>query len=946
MEEKQYLPNREEEFDAAAIAKVIKKAKGISVKFWPYLLVVIPIFITLFIRAQTIDLTIADEWATNAVYNFYKDNIDSQLRRQYTNLPEENLKKLLDEQFSIFLEENKDKLIEQIKVTSNQMKNFYQYESGSHSYTYMGDIDSYYWLRQAKNIVERGNICDVIENGVCYDTYTLAPNKVRLSKSMHPYSIFFVYKVIKPFSQDFTLMQAQLIVPTIYAVITALLVFILVLRISGLLAALVSSVLVSVSPIFLSRSLGSDTDVYNILFPVLIVFFAYISFTSEGWKKKAIFSSITGLFIGVYSFAWIGWWYLFDFIIVTVFADYFFHMAKDFYKSWKFDFKGILKGAKTKDVMAILLPFIIVSFISLSLISGFGEINASYKNPLGFTKAKIAANADLWPNVLTTVAEFNESSIPEIIGQVWGERFFFLALLGFVVLIYKKFKNMAKNWFVFLPSIAITYYLATPRGANLELFSYITILGAVFCLSLYSQFKSEEETDIKLAALFFLWIIASIYASTKGVRFVILLVPPVVIGVGIALGFLYKTLTQIIVKFTKVNKIVVAITLFIIFSYYLIEPVKAGANTARNYIPNVNDQWWEALTNIRDNSKPDAIINSWWDFGHWFKYIADRRVTLDGSSQNNPQLHWLGKLLLTSNEKEAVGILRMLDCGGNNAFNSINGIKSNTLNSINLLHTLLLIEDKNEAKKLLIEGGLSDKESEDALQYTHCQPPENFLIVSEDMVGKGGVWAHFGSWDFGKAWMQNVFTQSKTKEEAIQMFTTQLNISRQEAESYYLDISNLKSEQEINVWIAPWPSYIQGETKCSIDKNIVGCPIQSINVLVNLSNMEAYIPTSQGVKKVNSFVYTTPNGIETKTYSEDTIGFSMVLMAKNDGEYSSIFMQPQLANSTFTKLFYLDGHSTQYFDLFHSSGSNFRIKIWKVNWNGNEKPLLVDVFSK
>lgn len=937
MEEKQDLPSSEEEFDTAAIGKVIKKISVVFVKYWPYLLVIIPIFITLFIRAQTIDLAIADDWAASAVYNFYKGNMDSQLRQQYKNLPEENLNKLSDEQLNIFLEENKDNVKGQIKVTSNQMKNFYQYESGIHSYTYMGDIDSYYWLRQARNILEKGHICDVIENNICYDTYTVAPNKARLSKSIHPYSIFFVYKIIKPFNQDLTLMQAQLIVPTIYAVITALLVFILVLRINGVLAALVSSVLVSMSPIFLSRSLGSDTDVYNVLFPVFIVFFAYTSFASEGWKKKAIFSAITGLFIGVYSFAWIGWWYLFDFIIIAVFADYFFYMAKDFYKSRKFSFQGILKNTKTREVMAILLPFIILSFISLSIISGFGEISASYKNPLGFTKAKIASNINLWPNVLTTVAEFNEASIPEIIGQVWGHNFFFLALLGFVLLLYKKFKNITKKWFVSLPSIAIIYYLTTPRGTNLELVSYIAILGVVFCLGLYSQFKSEEEADIKLAALFFFWVIASIYASTKGVRFVILLVPPVVIGIGISLGFLHKAITQIIAQFTGANKAVVAIAIFLIFSFCLIEPVKAGSNTAKNYLPNVNDQWWEALTSIKDNSKPDAIINSWWDFGHWFKYIADRRVTLDGSSQNSPQLHWLGKLLLTSNEKEAVGILRMLDCGGNNAFNSINKIKNNTPRSIKLLNKILLIKGKSEAKKFLIEDGLSDKESEDVLQYSHCQPPENFLIVSEDMIGKGGVWAHFGSWDFDRAWMQKTFAQSKNKEDAIGGFMAQLSISRQEAESYYAELSNLKSEQEINVWIAPWPSYIQGETKCEINNNksIVVCAMRDVNVFVDIQNMEAYIPTSQGIKRVNSIVYTTPGGLETKTYSENTLGFSMVFASNNNGEYTGIFMQPQLVNSTFTKLFYLDGHGTSYFDPFHKSGDNFRIKIWKVNWNGN-----------
>jgi len=724
-----------------------KNVKRFFVKYWPYFLIIIPIIIVIFVRYQSIGLTIADDWSADNVNNFFRDQIKSQISQQYPDLPEANLEKIADEQFIKFAKENKKIIDEQIALNAEQYKDFFQYESGTHSYPYMGDIDSYYWLRQAKNIVEKGYNCDAIENGVCYDTYTLAPEKVRLSKSLHPYSIALVYKAVKPFAPDFTLMQAQLIVPTIYAAITAMIVFIFALMVHGLLAALVSSILISVSPIFLSRSIGSDSDIYNIFFPVVIVFFAYLSFASAGWKKKAVFSSIAGLAVGAYSFAWVGWWYLFDFIIIAIFADYFFSIIKGFRIPEKLGIKSIFKSHKTKDALATFLAFAISSFISLSLISGFNIIKATYESPLGFTKVKIAANANLWPNVLTTVAEFNEASINHVIEQMWGNLFFFLALLGIIILLYKNFRNMAKRFIISLLSVAVLYYLATPKGTGLELVYYLALLGIAFCLALYSAFKSEEEIDIKLAVLFLLWIAASIYAAAKGARFVLLLVPPVAIGIGITFGFLHKTLSSIIAKLTKTNKAFVAVMLFLVFSYYLIEPVKGGINTAKNYLPNVNDRWWDALTKIKENSKPDAIINSWWDFGHWFKYIADRRVTLDGSSQNHPQLHWLGKLLLTPDEKEAVGILRMLDCSGNRAFETINKIKDNTPKSIKLLNKLVLVSNREQARGMLINEGFSKEESEKVINYTHCEPPEDFLIASEDMIGKSGVWAHFGSWN-------------------------------------------------------------------------------------------------------------------------------------------------------------------------------------------------------
>src|SRR3989338_2423372 len=795
-----------------------KEKQHFFVKYWPYFLIIIPIIIAIFVRHQSIGLTIADDWAADNVRNFFRDQIKSQISRQYPDLPEANLERITDEQFIKFAKENKKIIDEQIALNAEQYKDFFQYESGSHSYPYMGDIDSYYWLRQAKNIVEKGYNCDAIENGVCYDTYTLAPEKVRLSKSLHPYSIALVYKAVKPFAPDFTLMQAQLIVPTIYAAITAMIVFIFALMVHGLLAALVSSILISVSPIFLSRSIGSDSDIYNIFFPVVIVFFAYLSFASAGWKKKAVFSSIAGLAVGAYSFAWVGWWYLFDFIIIAIFADYFFSIIKGLRTPQKLGIKVIFKSHKTKDALATFLAFVISSFISLSLISGFNVIKAAYAGPFKFTKVKIAVNAKLWPNVLTTVAEFNEASIKHVIEQMWGNLFFFLALLGIIILIYKNFRNMSKRFIISLLSIVILYYLVTQKGTGLELVYYLALLGIAFCLALYSAFKSEEEIDIKLAVLFFLWIAASIYAATKGARFVLLLVPPVVIGICITFGFLHGTLSSIIAKLTKINTAVVAVMLFLAFSYYIIEPVKEGIDTAKNYLQNVNDQWWDALTKIKENSKPDAIINSWWDFGHWFKYMADRRVTLDGSSQNHPQLHWLGKLLLTPDEKEAVGILRMLDCGGNQAFDAIRKIKKDKLRSMKILSKLVLVRNRDEAKDMLISEGFSREESEKVINYTHCEPPENFLIASEDMVGKSGVWAHFGSWNFDRAWMQQAFRNNNNKAEVLQMFMDEFNYSIETAASYYSEIEGLKSESDVNEWMAPWPGYM-GEESCQALSN-------------------------------------------------------------------------------------------------------------------------------
>src|SRR3989338_1737758 len=213
------------------------------------------------------------------------------------------------------------------------------------------------------------------------------------------------------------------------------------------------------------------------------------------------------------------------------------------------------------------------------------------------------------------------------------------------------------------------------------------------------------------------------------------------------------------------------------------------------------------------------------------------------------------------------------------------------------------------------------------------------------MVGKSGVWAHFGSCNFERAWMQRIYASQRSKDKVTASYIKELNLSKQQADDYYSQIAGLKSDAEINAWIAPWPSYMQGETDCSIQQGLVVCPVQQIAVFINATTMDAFIPTNEGIKRPNAFAYTTPKTIEVRKYGSDTIGIGMVLMQLDNANYKAVFMQPQLVNSTFTKLFYLDGHGMSHFDLFHGSGSSFRVKVWKVNWEGNEKSIAVERFA-
>ena len=66
---------------------------------------------------------------------------------------------------------------------------------------------------------------------------------------------------------------------------------------------------------------------------------------------------------------------------------------------------------------------------------------------------------------------------------------------------------------------------------------------------------------------------------------------------------------------------------------------------------------------IRAQSSSDAIVDIWWDYGHWAKYFTGRPVALDGASLQNQSVHWMARALAATNDAEAIGLLRMMNCG-------------------------------------------------------------------------------------------------------------------------------------------------------------------------------------------------------------------------------------------------------------------------------------------
>ena len=908
-------------------------------------MIIIALFFSISIRIMPAYLPATDNWAQSAVYNQIQSSIQSQISQQYPNLPQANKDSLVAAEFSKVLKEQKTQIDQQIEGTSNYFKTRLQNDKGQ---TYLLAIDPYFWMRHAKNILENGHPGDELRNGRPYDTYMYAPIGRYVPPDMfHAYLEAYLFKFLSFFNKNLELMTLVFFIPVLLSALCVFPAFFIGKRLAGNFGGFISAFIIAVHPAFLTRTVGgfADTDAYNVLFPLFITWLFLEGFESKSKKRMTIYSILSGISVGLFSASWGGWFYIFDFILVSSVAYLFFYIAlhRDEIK----DIKKFVKKTSFYNALMSIVTFVISSAIFTSIFAGFSDFKAAFLvGPLAFAKLKQVAITSIWPNVYTTVAEQNPASLNSVISQigVGSVLLFLIGLTGIALTMLRKENRKSSDLWFAIGSIIWFMIILGIKPQNLTVFLGLISLPIIIKLLLIIKEK-DDKIDIKAAILLILWFTSTIYASVKGVRFTLLAVPAFAIAVGVTFGISYSYLNRLITSGIKINKNISKILVIILLSLLLFGPYRSGKATAENEIPSMNDAWYNSLQKIDIEAEPDAIINSWWDFGHWFKMVGNRAVTFDGTSQNSPNAHWIGSTLLTNDEDYAVGTLRMVDCGQNLAFNELDKIIKDGAKSINILEEIVRL-DKEKANSILLKNMLNKEEAKQVLEFTHCAPPENYFITSYDMIGKSGVWAHFGSWDFDRSLIYNTLNKKEYKkdlEKSVSFLQDRFNYSRGNAENVYYDVQSIKTDAEANSWIAPWPSY-QGISGCGkTEENKISCNIGGGGIIdIDLTTLQADIQTAQGIKHPDSIVLLLEDGSYKRKEFNDTIGISLVLMPIGNGNYNALMLHPDLDKSMFTIMFYLNGHGLKYFEKFSDTTdiTGGRIIVWKVNWDGNSTNLL------
>lgn len=767
---------------------------------------------------------------------------------------------------SLVLEKKRQKKIikNQILQEYLRLKDRYQDDSGS---TYLMEFDCWHWARYVDNVLKHGYPGDKIVKGRQFDSLMLAPSGMNLHWNNFLFYISsFLYKIfslIKPVPLFTFLFYLPLFLIGLFIIIL----YLFCLRYWGNLCAITASSFVGMAPIFLQRSSAGwfDTDILNLFFPLLIIWSYLLVFNASTFKKRLFWIFLAGFWTGLFSFTWHQWWFIF--LIVIIYEIYSLLNWACEYLQYKIKNFNLLKLHIFSSV-----SFLLFSFLWIIIFSGFEPLKNLYfqvKDALILNKA---LTSSIWPNVYATVQELKKAGILEMAYPIGGQFLFTLSLGCMLVLLFLLSKRKSK----------------------------------------YTAFKQEAML------IFTIWFIIMFFSCFRGIRFTIFLLLPL----GISLGWM---INEVIGYFS--NKKWINIVVLVIVIVFQIKFINNASIVAKEIFPFMNDVWYKTLVDIKEISPKEAIINSWWDYGDWFKAVSERRVIFDGQSQNTPQAYWMACVLTTDNEEEAMAILRMLNNGGNQAFELINRNLKDPFKSIFILKKALS-STPEIARKNLLEF-LLPSDAEQIIKLLFDKPDRAIFVVDYAMQNKMSTISYLSNWNLAKVYLSQNIHKKRTDE--ITDFLMNLGIDKQSIERLYQEI-NLISGRDLDNWISERAKIFYERPKGK-EKN--GIILFEQGLVYNPTEKQVYLYSQQeNIYKIpRSLFLFERDSLKEISYPDYDLDFS-VLIFRTEKDYQAVFLDRNLAKSLFARLYFLEGKGLKHFrKLVENSDGDDYIRVFEIIWD-------------
>jgi hypothetical protein len=632
-----------------------------------------------------------------------------------------------------------------------------QYEdAGGRARVLLGDYDSYTWLRAARNLLRTGSECDAVVDGVCRDTFTLAPVGAPMiyRGSPHTAAIVGVQRLATWLDPQFPLPASAYLVPVLVGVLGVIPAFAIGRRLAGPVGGFVAAVVSGLDPLYLQRSLGSDNDVWNVVLPLCMVWAVVAALQAQRWRTRIAAAALGGAVAGLHAATWRGWTFTFAVVLAGLAGTAALHALQWLVRerNWR-----VWRAARVRAVALVALAYYAAAAASTGA-AGVHESAARWPLQLlaaGSGDGSAPAHGVAWPSALALVGELAVPTLGVIAARSYGYLVFFVGWLGLLLLLLPRRRWHEGHFLVLIGGTVLYRYLLTaaglPRATLVALLATpVAAAAAVAVVQGDDGDAADEAAGILIAA----WLLAALLISYQAMRFVLLLAAPFGIVAGVAIGRLHLGLDAALRRRVASDAVLPRLLLAAAVLTLAVAPVRLGYATAAAYLPAIDRAWADTLEHLRRATPPDAIIDTWWDYGYWAKYLAERRVSADGSTLLTHAPHWLARAELAASEDEAVGLLRMLNCGSDatpnreGAQGAFGALRRRGLDERDAYAAVVRLAslDRTAAERDLAGLGFDAAARADVLAATHCTPPAAYLVLSSQQTAFPG-WQQLGAWD-------------------------------------------------------------------------------------------------------------------------------------------------------------------------------------------------------
>jgi len=532
----------------------------------------------------------------------------------------------------------------------------------------LSEFDPWVQFKEAKFIIDRGwgGFAEFFE---WRDTKSWYPEGRDMAKTAFPglpFSMAFIYNLFATAGVRMDPLELASLLPVVYGVVSVLAVYLIGRDMGGVPAGLAAGLFLAVNSAHIGRTHLGWFDDESFSIPLMLIGFLLFMRAIREDKitvRMAVYSLFAGLSLGLMAASWGA--HKFPLAFIPLFSL----------------FLALIGRYRTPILASTAITYIVYTLIAISV----PKLSTGYLFSFTLFSGLLAI-------VLLALFEIAKRYFPENYRILLPFGIVAAGVVGLAVIILLRAVRLPSIKFlsVVIPGLRDLLPIVESVAEN-QISTWASLLldlGLPLLLvpmGVYLMLRRRRDYDLFML----LFTVLSIYFASSMVRLSILAAPAVAVTAGFGFAMFFENFGRMLALQIKAKRrgastplgygIVPPLLILLLLAYSMIpaaygglgirgvsiSPIDQGYQPVTIYASSVpvrgyEESWMRALTWMRDNLPPDAVVAAWWDYGYWITIIGNKTTLIDNATLNTTKIGEIAYAFM-SNETTALGIFRKYD---------------------------------------------------------------------------------------------------------------------------------------------------------------------------------------------------------------------------------------------------------------------------------------------